>query len=134
MTVQIIRSKNGAPEWAVLPYEDYLRIVEKAEMLEDIREFDRVKRAIADGDEELIPAEVVYALLDGANPIRVWREHRGLSQSEVAKQAGISKAYLSQLENNRRTGSAQVLAAIARVLKVNVDDLLPQEQFEERTA
>jgi DNA-binding XRE family transcriptional regulator len=131
MTVQIIRSANGKPEWAVLPYQEYLRIIEQTEMLEDIREYDQIKNAIEAGNEELIPAEVVYAILDGANPVRVWREFRGLTQQEVAAKAGISTAYLSQLETGKRAGTPRVLSAIARVLNVDVDDLLSQAEEED---
>ena len=46
-----------------------LRLDER-ETLQDIRAYDEAKRAIAEG-EELIPSEVTYALLDGANPVRI---------------------------------------------------------------
>ncbi len=123
MSVQIIE-KNGQPEWAVLPYEEYQRLVDEAEMLQDIRDYDEVKLTLANGDEELIPSEVTYALLDGENPIRVWREYRGLTQQQVAEAAGISKSYLSQLETGQRKGSAEVLARVAKALNVSLDDLV----------
>lgn len=126
MSVQIIE-KNGQPEWAVVPYEEYQRLVEEAEMLQDIRDYDEVKVAIAKGDEELIPSEVTYALLDGDNPIRVWREYRGLTQQQVAAQAGISKPYLSQLESGQRKGTTEVLSAIAKALNISLDDLVISE-------
>ena len=126
MSVQIIE-KNGQPEWAVLPYEEYQRLVAEAEMLQDIRDYDEVKLALTNGEEELIPSEVTYALLDGENPIRVWREYRGLTQQQVAEEAGISKPYLSQLESGQRKGSAEVLAAVARALNVSLDDLVNPE-------
>ena len=126
MSVQIIE-KNGRPEWAVLPYEEYQRLVAEAEMLQDMRDYDEVKLALASGTEELIPSEVTYALLDGANPIRVWREYRGLTQQQVAEAAGISKPYLSQLESGQRKGTAEVLAAVARALNVSLDDLVMPE-------
>lgn len=126
MSVQIIE-KNGQPEWAVIPYEEYQRLVAEAEMLQDIRDYDEVKLALANGDEELIPSEVTYALLDGGNPIRVWREYRGLTQQQVAAEAGISKPYLSQLESGQRNGTAEVLAAVARALNVSLDDLVLPE-------
>jgi len=126
MSVQIIE-KNGQPEWAVVPYEEYQRLVAEAEMLQDIRDYDEAKLALASGAEELIPSEVTYALLDGENPIRVWREYRGLTQQQVAAEAGISKPYLSQLESGRRKGTAEVLAAVARALKVSLDDLVMPE-------
>ena len=96
-------------------------------MLQDIRAFDEAKAALANGGEELIPKEVTYALLDGENPIRVWREYRGLTQQQVAKSAQISKPYLSQLESGQRNGTTEVLVAIAKALDVLLDDIIPVE-------
>jgi DNA-binding XRE family transcriptional regulator len=93
-------------------------------MLQDIQDYDSAKAALARGDDELIPSEVVYAILDGANAIKVWREYRGMSQQEVAESAGISVPYLSQLETNKRRGSLEVLSSIAKVLKVSIDNIL----------
>lgn len=122
MTVQVIL-KEGKPEYAVIPYEAYVRLVEDAEMLEDIRDYDAAVRAVESG-EVLIPAEIAYALLDGVNPIRVWRKHRGLNQQDLAAAAGISPSYLSQLESGKRTGTTEVLSAIAGVLNLALDDLV----------
>ena len=124
MTVQVI-TQNEKPEWAVIPYEIYLQLVEKAEMLEDIQDYDIAKAAIERGDDEIIPAEVVNAILDGENRIKVWREFRGVSQAVLAEQAGISVPYLSQLETKKRIGSLAVLSAIARVLKVSLETIIP---------
>ena len=126
MNVQIIE-KNGQPEWAVVPYDEYQRLVAEAEMLQDVRDYDEIKLALANGEEELIPSEVTYALLDGENPIRVWREYRGLTQQQVADEAGISKPYLSQLESGHRKGTAEVLAGVAKALNISLDDLVISE-------
>ena len=123
MSMQIIE-RDGKPEWAVLPYEEYLQLVEQAEMLQDIRDYDEAKAALGKGDEELIPSQVVYAILDGENPIRVWREYRELSQQVLAEKVGISIPYLSQLERGKRTGSLEVLTAIAKALRVSLDDVV----------
>ena len=122
MNVQIIE-KDGKPEWAVIPYEEYRQLLEEAEMLEDIRDYDQAKATIADG-EELIPSEVTYAILDGANPIKVWREYRGLTQQTVADKSGISKSYLSQLESGQRKGTTDVLISIATALAVTLEDVI----------
>jgi DNA-binding XRE family transcriptional regulator len=121
--VQVIE-KDGKPEWAIIPYETYIKLVEEAEMLQDIRDYDSVKAAIERGEEELIPGEVVYAILDGENPIKVWREYRGLSQQQVANMIGISTSYLSQIEAGKRTGSTEVLKTIAKALDVTLDDIV----------
>jgi len=120
--IQIIK-RDGKPEWAVLPYEDYLQLIEQAELLEDIRDFDAISAAIERGDEELIPAEVVNAILDGENPIKVWREFRGLTQQQLANAIQISKPYLSQIETGKRTGTTDVLSAIAKALDVSLEQV-----------
>jgi ribosome-binding protein aMBF1 (putative translation factor) len=96
-----------------------------SELFQDIQDFDSAKAALARGEDELIPAEVVNALLDGENVIKVWREFRGLSQAELAQKINISAPYLSQLESGKRSGSVDVLAAIAGALDLSVDMLLP---------
>jgi predicted transcriptional regulator len=121
MTVQII-CRDGQPEWAVLPYAEYEALVEAAEMLADLRTYDEAKARLADG-EETIPAEVTFAILDGANPIAVWRKYLKLSQQQLAAEAGISQSYLSQLEAGKRNGTTAVLARLARALEVDLDNL-----------
>ncbi|MEW6173077.1 MAG: helix-turn-helix transcriptional regulator [Bacillota bacterium] len=115
--------RDGKPEWAVIPYDNYLKLVEEAEMLQDIRDFDQVNAAVERGEEDLIPSEVTYAVFDGANPIRVWREYLGLTQQQLAETAGISTPYLSQIESGKRRGKTEVLIAIAKALNVTLDDI-----------
>jgi DNA-binding XRE family transcriptional regulator len=122
MSVQIIQ-KDEKPEWAVLPYETYLQLVEDAQMLQDILDYDAAKRAIAQG-EELIPGEITFAILAGTDPTKVWREYRGLTQQQLAAAAGISKSYLSQIETGQRTGSVDVLLQIATALRVDLEDIV----------
>jgi DNA-binding XRE family transcriptional regulator len=123
MSIQVIE-RNGKPEWAVVPYETYLQLAEQAETLQDIRDYDSVKAALERGEEELIPSEVAYALLDGQNPIKVWRGYRGLTQLQLAEAGGISVPYLSQLESGKRKGSTEVLTAIAKALKLSLNDIV----------
>lgn len=122
--IQII-AKDGEPEWAVIPYDVYEQLVEDAEMLQDIIDFDRTKAALERGEEELIPSEVTYSILDGENPIKIWREYRGLTQEQLAQAAGISTPYLSQIETGKRRGTMEVLSAIAKTLQVSLDDIVP---------
>ncbi len=123
MSVQVIKEGNQ-PRWAVVPYEEYLDLVERADMLQDIQDYDNVKAALARGDEELIPVEVIDNLLDGGNAIKVWREYRGLSQQALSKKAEISTPYLSQLETGRRKGSMAVLKKIADGLNISIELIL----------
>lgn len=126
MSIQVIK-QGDKPEWAVVPYETYLQLVEKAEMLLDIQDYDSAKAALERGDDELIPSEVVYAILDGENAIKVWREFREMSQQELADKAGISVPYLSQLETNKRRGSLEVLSSIAKALNVSLENIVSSQ-------
>ena len=126
MSVQIIK-KDDKPEWAIVPYETYLQLVEKAEMLLDIQDYDSAKAALERGEDELIPSEIVYAILDGENAIKVWREFRGMSQQELAEKAGISVPYLSQLETSKRTGSLEVLSSVAKALNLSLENIVPSQ-------
>ncbi len=62
--------KNGRPEWAVIPYGEYERLMEAAENMEDIRDYNAVKKAIGKGSEELVPSHIAEQLLNGENSVR----------------------------------------------------------------
>jgi DNA-binding XRE family transcriptional regulator len=126
-TIQFIK-RDGKPEWAILPYKKYLELVEQAEMLQDVRDYNAAKADLENEKEELIPADVVFAILDGENPIKVWRNARGLTQQQVADAAGISKPYLSQIETGKRKGSTESLASIAKALNVSLDEIVDQKK------
>lgn len=59
--------------------------------------------------------------------IRDIRERRGLTQEQLAKMAGISKGFLSDVENDKRNIGSQGLLGIANVLGASVDYLLTGE-------
>lgn len=111
-------------EMVIIPAADYARLVEAAEMAEDIAAFDEFERKLAAGEEELIPAEFANRLIDGENPVRVWREYRGLAVKELAEKAGIAAPYLSQVETGKRDGTVETLRKIAGALGVAIDDLV----------
>ena len=125
MNVQTIQ-QNGKPEWAILPYKDFLTLLEKAEMFQDIEDYEKAVEEIEKNGTEYFPMELVYALAGDANPIKTWREYRNLSQNELAEKTGISIPYLSQLEAGKRKGSVRVISALAKELNITVDDLLPK--------
>lgn len=123
MNIQIIE-KNGKPEWAVIPFSEYEKIQEALEDAEDIKDIETHEKAIQDGTEIMIPGEVTFAILDGTNPIRAWREHKHIKMNELAKNVGISSAYLSQIENNKRNPTIATLKNIAKELDIEVEILI----------
>ncbi|MFS8087439.1 MAG: helix-turn-helix domain-containing protein [Acidobacteriota bacterium] len=63
--------------------------------------------------------------------IRELRDGKDLSLRELCKKAGISPAFLSDIELGRRHPSDTVLRAIAKVLGTTFDDL---KEYDERPA
>jgi DNA-binding XRE family transcriptional regulator len=75
--------------------------------------------------EEKLPAEVVLRLCAGESPVRVIRQHRGLTTARLAQKAGLGVAHLSAIESGKRHPSPRALGALAAALDVTVDDLAP---------
>ena len=119
MSVQFIEH-NGQHEYAVIPVEQYNSLLEKAEMLDDIRAFDKAILS----DEESIPGDIVSRLISGENKLKVWRTYRGLTQAELGKQSGLAQGTIAQIEGGTRKGSVNVLMKIANILRLDIDDLI----------
>jgi len=119
-----ITEKGNEPEWAVVPHQEYLVLVEAREMLDDGAAFDA---AVAAEEElvphEVVPHEVVRRLIAGAPPLRVWRDDRGLASETLTNRAGIGTVSLARLESGQRTGSPR---GLARALDVTTEDLLTE--------
>lgn len=124
MKVQII-SHNGAPEYAVIPYQEFEQLLKSAEMLDDIRAFDTAMTPIASGEEELFPDSLVERLLSDEHPLKVWREYRGLSLAALASACNVTTSALSQIEKGKREPSVSLLKRLALALRCDMDDVTP---------
>ena len=60
--------------------------------------------------------------------IKKRRNELGWTQNQLAQKAGISKSFLSDLENGKRSVSADNLLDIARVLNLSLDYLMKGEE------
>jgi DNA-binding XRE family transcriptional regulator len=123
MNPQIITTPKGE-RLVVLPEAEYVRLLEALEDIEDQSAVHLFKERLAAGDEELLPAAMVDAILDGESRVRVWREHRGLTAAALAKAAGIASPYLSQIETGKREGTVETYRKLAIALGITLDDLL----------
>ena len=91
-------------EYVLVPREQYNQLLEDAEMLRDVREFREAKAV----NEETFPSEVVNRLiLNEESPIRVYRDHRGLTQQQLADKCGIQRAYLAEIETRTKVWFCQ---------------------------
>ena len=56
--------------------------------------------------------------------LREWRNHRVLTQEQLAERAGISQGMISQLEKGTTDFSGETLAALADALQCEPADLI----------
>ncbi|MFZ2871669.1 helix-turn-helix domain-containing protein [Zavarzinia sp.] len=90
----------------------------------DLAAVERYRARLAAGEEEALPADMVSRMIDSESPLKLWREHRGLSARALADRAGLSPAYVSQIETGKREGSISAMKALAGALNVGLDDLV----------
>ena len=124
MSVLTAFTTPSGDEMVVLSRADFDALTTAVEDAEDVRLYDLAMQALASGDEELMPFEMVKRLTAGENPVRVWRKHRNLTIAALAASAGISAAYLSQIETGVREGTIGSFKRLAEALNVTVDDLI----------
>jgi len=101
--VQIIE-QDGEPAFAVIPYNDYLRL------LPDVK--------------DTIPHEVVGLVVKrGMNLVKAWRTYLKLTQAEVAKKAKITQAALSQMERSENKLRSATLKKLAAAMELSEEQL-----------
>jgi transcriptional regulator with XRE-family HTH domain len=61
------------------------------------------------------------------------RERRGLKQTDLAERAGLSAAFISEIENGHRNVSSEKLLRLANALGASIDYLLRGEEIPHRT-
>ena len=122
MNVQTIQ-KDGKPEYVVLPWADYQAMLAALEDRADAAALDAFAERLT-GGEETVPDAVMARLLSGENRVKVWREHRGLTQDALAQAAGMAQSMVAMIERGDRRGTVDTLSALAHVLNVDLEDLL----------
>ena len=105
MDIQII-SRNGAPEYAVLPWDQYQALLKAAGQQQPPSP--SYSSAQAASDQDLRP------LAD----LRGLRETKGLAIEALARTVGISPSYLGLIESGERQPDAAIRRSLAWELGV----------------
>ncbi len=110
-------------------FEMMLEAIEEAEdvMALKVAEAREVEIGKEAARADHLPVELVMRLMAGEHPVRIWREHRGLSPQALADKAGVARSYLVEIEGHKKPGSVAAYRRLATALGVAVDDLLPPE-------
>jgi DNA-binding XRE family transcriptional regulator len=116
MRVETITRKGK--EFALIPVRALQKLMEDAEMLADVKAYDAAKARLDHGSDELIPLEITERRLQGEPALRIWREHRKLTQEQLAKKARVSRALIAAIETKRKTGSVGTWKKLGAALDV----------------
>ena len=125
MGVQLL--EIAGQQMAVLPMADYQRLVEIAEDRADIAAAIVAEQRRSEGTVEYLPSAMVNRILDGESALMVWREHRGLSVTQLAAKSDFGPSMIRKVESGLRQGTFPFWKAMASALRVMPEDIMPIE-------
>lgn len=108
--------QGGKPAFAVVPYDIFVE-----EVLGGVEPV-----ALPESEHgPLIPHGVVRRnAIDGVSMIQAWREHRGLTQSDLANRMGVTQSAVSQMERTGARPHRATLEKAADAMGLVIDQLL----------
>ncbi|MHC8325758.1 helix-turn-helix domain-containing protein [Pseudomonas sp. LB1P83] len=106
MDIQII-TREGEPEYAVLPWAQYQALLKAAGINEQPAP-DKPARHAASPDQ----------ILPGLDQLRSLREGKGIAIEALARTVGISPSYLALIESGERLPDAAIRRSLAWELTV----------------
>jgi len=121
--MQIQRITRDGKEFAIIAADDLRKLIEDAEMLADVTAYDAAKTRIERGEDELIPFALVERRFAGESTVKLWREHRGLTQEELAERSKVSRPTIAAIEAGHKRGAITTLKKLAMALNVSLDNL-----------
>ncbi len=130
MNAFTLRPVHQDAETVTLHRADYEALLEALEDAQDLAESREALARLQRGEEEAFPIELVEQIIDGMQPVRAFRQYRGLTQQALAQSAGVSASYLCEIEAGRKTGSLDAITRIAGALRLPIDSLLPPKRAE----
>ncbi|MEI4264019.1 helix-turn-helix transcriptional regulator [Roseovarius sp. D0-M9] len=68
--------------------------------------------------------DLVKRMVNGESPLAIHREWRGFSAAELARQSGVNRVQLLDIEARRKSGSIATMKKLAEALDVSIDDIV----------
>lgn len=97
---------------------DLLHIQGKPYVLVPLHDY---RDMVGGGKNKDLPDDILDALTARSeNPVKILRKYRGLTQADLARKAGISRPYLTEIETGKKDGSIRAMKALAETLGVSV--------------
>lgn len=100
---------------------DLLHIQGKPYVLMPLHDY---RELTSSSGENALPDDILNSLAARQDhPVKIIRTFRGMTQNELAKESGISRPYLTEIETGKKDGSLRAMKSIAQALGVSVGDL-----------
>ncbi len=96
-------STNGQLSHVLVPIDDWNALALKS---------------VADG-HTFVPLDVGEAVLEGDSPLKAWRNHKRLTQEEMAERMGVTRSSYAQMEKSERP-QQKTLERAAEVFGITV--------------
>jgi DNA-binding transcriptional regulator YiaG len=117
MAEPVVIEHEGKPTHVVVPYADWERIMDDLDAA-------HARRVISDPTTEWVPADVAWRIADGEVPIKVWREHRKLTQKALADRVGVDQSLVARWERRANMPRLPELRRLCDALRVSADALI----------
>lgn len=108
-------------EKVTISKSEYEALLDAKEELEDIQ---AVEYALANPEEGMPSALVERMIINGENPLTIYREWRGFNQSSLARASGVNRTQIADIEAGRSMPSVVTLKKLAETLNVDMDMLV----------
>lgn len=102
--------------------DESAEIIELKSRVEDLE--DRLSLNTPYEEEELLDGDALKRIIEGESPVRVWRQYRGMTGQQLGDACGVTKSYISSIENGRKPGSLEFFKAASEALDTMIDDLV----------
>lgn len=89
------------------------------------QDYDRIMEPTAQeaANPNVLPRKFQMRLENGENPVKVWRNYRGIYQATLAKRIGITQTAVSKLET-KGVRTTTLARKVAEALKCDITDLV----------
>jgi DNA-binding XRE family transcriptional regulator len=94
---------------------------------EDARYWTHIAAGRDKPPETTIPIDVIKAKLDGAHPIRAWRDYRNMTQMELSSVSQVGRDLIAQIETRKKVGSVDTLNRLAQALDLPIEALIEDD-------
>jgi DNA-binding XRE family transcriptional regulator len=121
LQIKVEEFERDGTTMVAMPMADWLRIEEELEDVLLTRAYDE---AMASNKGPSIPMHLAMLIIDGTHPLKVYREHRSLSQAELGALVGVQQPAIARIESRERTGRPALLAKLAAALEMPLETLM----------